>query len=212
MAWNEHDQRLLEAHEQRLERLELKKATLGSSADVSVDIDLEQARSNVDALRAAKRVAVPPTPDVVRAVRRQVGDFDLAALFIQGVQINARVTELEEENKEQTKEIRTLKRRSDDQLTNQGVAQQWRLDVEPLIRLIPKLVTDWATERKQRLFGQWLNRAIMFGMGLLFDLSVRHHGGTLADLGAALLEVSIAALIIVAIVRALVWMRSRGGI
>lgn len=207
MAWDEHDERLLATHEQRLQHLELRKAALGSSADVSLDIELEQARSNVDTMAALKKVALPPGKDVQAAVRRNIGDFDLASLFIQGVQTNARITQLEEDTRDQTRVIKEIKGNTTKVVTQQYAAQQWRLDVDHLIRMIPRLVQDYTTERKQRLFGQWLNRAIMFVMAMFFDLSVRHQAITLGTLGAALIEVLLATLAIVVVVRVLVWAR-----
>lgn len=208
MAWDERDDRLLAAHEQRLSYLEERKALLGNSADVSLDIDIEQARSNVDTMQALKKVAVPPSRDVQAAVKRTLGDFDLASLFIQGVQINARVTDLEKVNTEQTKAIEVIQKQTAQVVTQQHAAQRWRLDVDHLIRMIPRLVQDHGTERKQRLFGQWLNRAIMFGMAMFFDLSVRHQAITLETVGAALIEVTLATLAIVLVVRAALWART----
>lgn len=86
-------ERLLKIHRRRLELLEERKAKQGDYADVSLDLQIDEERANVEALIGVLKPTASPI--VQEVVKRNTGEIDIAMLFIQGVQSNSRITSLE---------------------------------------------------------------------------------------------------------------------
>lgn len=109
-----HAQRLIEIHRANLDRLEEKKAKFGIEVPIAIENQIEQERANIAALEPLTKLS--PSQKVQEFVNSAGGgQIDLMMLYMQGTQINARVTKQEEE----TQKIRE----------EQGLAAMWRMQV-----------------------------------------------------------------------------------
>jgi hypothetical protein len=138
-----HAQRLIEIHRRNLERLEEKKATFGIDVPQWVENQIDEERANIAALEPL--VKVQPSQKVQEFVKSTAsGEIDMTMLFMQGVQINARMTQAEQEAKE-------YRERQADQ-TTQIIAQQardslWRMQTK---QVIDEVVAQVAASEKER--------------------------------------------------------------
>ncbi len=90
-----HAVRLLKIHKRNLERLEEKKAKLGSDTDLATENAIDEERANIAALEPL----VKPAPSQkVQAFVTQASDGNWAMMFSQFVLLNTRMTQQEEQN------------------------------------------------------------------------------------------------------------------
>lgn len=91
--------RLLKIHKRNLERLEIQKAELGGALDLAIENQIDQERADIAALEPIANPPRKPSPKIEAFVKQTTpGEIDLMMLFLQGTQINARVTKQEEQN------------------------------------------------------------------------------------------------------------------
>lgn len=130
----------LKIHKRNLNRLELRKASLGGSVDIATENQIDQEKANIAALEPIANPPPAPSPEIQEFVKQTTpGDIDLTMLFIQGTQVNARVTKIEEK-------VETV-------VQAQSAAQLWRLDIADRLQN-----SDLA-----RIYGQRRNFRISIG-------------------------------------------------
>lgn len=149
-----HAVRLLEIHQGNLKRLEEKKALFGMEAPTWLENQMEQERANIAALQPL--VKPPPSEKIQEFVKSTgAGEIDLMMLYLQGTQINARVTKQEEE----TQRIRE----------EQGRASVWRVQTSEDVSTLVAQVG--ATEQARRHGAKWYRRALLvLAIGVLIAL------------------------------------------
>ncbi len=134
---------LLETYRRRLRIRERQMAHYGESADPSIETDAKHARTQVQAL---ERILAPPLDDaVVDLVKRRLEDDVL--LFVQGEQLNARMTVAEEG-------LSTLNK-------VQSAASLWRIDKGAIIEDLQARILGIEGKRK---WGQWRNTVLQMAI------------------------------------------------
>jgi hypothetical protein len=107
--------RRLEIHKKNLARLEEQKAKLAGAVNLAIDNQIDEERANIALLEPIANPPAKPSPKVAEFARAAAPDIDMVMLYLQGVQANARLTNVEEK-------IETV-------VQAQGAAQLWRLDI-----------------------------------------------------------------------------------
>ena len=98
-AEQQHAQRLLKIHRRNLERLEEKKAKSGADTDLATENAIDEEKANIAALSPIANPPPKPSPTIEAFVKQTTpSEIDLLMLYLQGTQINARVTKQEEQN------------------------------------------------------------------------------------------------------------------
>lgn len=151
-----HAHRLLKIHRDNLERLEEKKAKFGLDAPQWVENSIDEERANIAALEPL--VKPQPSQKVQEFVKSTAsGEIDLMMLFLQGTQINARVTKQEEQN--------------DRIIEEQARASVWRMQTTEVVE---DLVSRFSASEQARKGGaKWYR----MGLLVLFVLIVLHYFG-----------------------------------
>lgn len=91
--------RLLKIHKRNLERLEEQKAKLAGEVNLGIENQMDEERANIAALEPIANPPPLPSPKVAEFVKQTTPqDIDNTMLFMQGVQLNARMTKAEEQN------------------------------------------------------------------------------------------------------------------
>lgn len=93
-----HAQRLIAIYTENVRRLEEKKARYGSlDVPLAIENAIEQERANIAALEPLTKLQ--PSARVQEFVKSTTaGEIDLMMLYLQGTQLNARMTKAEEQN------------------------------------------------------------------------------------------------------------------
>jgi hypothetical protein len=159
----QHAQRLLKIHRRNLERLEVRRAEIGGETNLALDNQIDEERANIAALEPLTKP--PPSPKVQEFVSSASGgEIDLAMLFIQGTQINARVTQVEQQNVEQSKQNQAI-------LEEQGLSRISRMHLK---EAVDDLVTRFsASEQARKAGAKWYRITLL----ALFALIVLHYFG-----------------------------------
>src|SRR5689334_5044934 len=85
--------RLMRIHKRNLERLEIQKAQLAGAVNIALDNQIDEEKANIAALEPIANPPPKPSPKVAEFVKQTTpGEIDLLMLYIQGVQVNARLT------------------------------------------------------------------------------------------------------------------------
>lgn len=146
-----HAIRLLKIHRRNLERLEEKKAKQAGATDLATDNQIEEEKANIAALEPIANPPKPPSPKIQEFVRQTTpGEIDLMMLYIQGVQINQRMTKAEEQNEYIIQE--------------QSRASVQRMTTDDRLARIEGQVGE--SEQARRFGAKWYRRAITVSMGI----------------------------------------------
>lgn len=162
--------RLIKIHKRNLERLEIQKANLAGTVNLAVDNQIDEEKANITALEPIANPPPTPSPKILEFVKQAApGEIDLMMLFLQGTQLNTRMTKAEEQNA--------------DILASQSRASIDRMKTNEAIDglVIQAHATDAA-----RVSGQKRNRLSLFAIavtllvlaiGMLFIVvALRRHG------------------------------------
>lgn len=161
----QHAQRLLKIHSRNLRRLEEKKARLGGDTDLAMENQIDEERANIAALEPIANPPPLPSPKIQEFVKQTTpGEIDMTMLFMQGVQINARVSKQEDQNQLIIEE--------------QSRARLSRLDikdvVDGLVVRFAALLQKVETSEQRRQRGAWVYRIAIL---VLFVWLVLHQFG-----------------------------------
>jgi hypothetical protein len=126
----QHNERLIHEYRRRLRPLELRAARQGDDTDPAVLNEIEQLKLNIATLEELNKP--PPPKEVQEAIWKQAGDW--AMLFAQSVQMNTRLTRVEER-------VETI-------VATQTAAQLERLATREDIQTIKEQQAE--TERKRK--------------------------------------------------------------
>jgi hypothetical protein len=142
----QHAARLLQIHKRNLEKLEEKKALLAGELNLALDNQIAQEQADIEALRP---LATPPPSKTIQELVTSAsggppGEIDLMMLFMQGTQINSRMTQAEQDAKEH--------REKQAEQTTQIIDQQardalWRMQTK---QVVDELVVQVAASEKER--------------------------------------------------------------
>lgn len=141
--------RLLKIHKRNLQRLEVQKAEQAGALNIALDNQIDQERANIAALEPIANP--PPLPsakvqEFVKATTPQ--DIDNMMLFMQGVQLNARMTKAEEHDARQDERMEQI-------IQEQQRASVWRLTMTETVE---------ASERARAAGAPWYRRVLTFGL------------------------------------------------
>lgn len=164
MAGNEeraHAERLLKIHRRNLRRLEEQKALQAGATNLALDNQIEEERANIIALEPIANPTPLPSPKIQEFVKNSTpGEIDNVMLFIQGNQINTRVTTWEESQRRidekvegVIKQVEGVVKQLEGVLEAQHDAQRWRVDIADHLR----------TSDIARIYGQRRNFRISLG-------------------------------------------------
>lgn len=146
-----HAARLLKIHKRNLERLEEKKAKLGSGTDLSTENAIDEERANIAALEPIANPPPTPSPKIQEFVKQATpGEVDLIMLFMQGTQINARMTKAEEQNQSI--------------IAEQSRASVWRMQLTEIVDTL--LAQTAGSELARRAGAKWYRRAIVMALSV----------------------------------------------
>lgn len=146
-----HAIRLLEIHRGNLERLEEKKAKFGIDAPQWIENQLNEERANIAALEPIANPPPLPSQKVQEFVKQTTpGEIDLMMLYLQGTQINARMT---------TQETQTTRI-----IEEQSHASIDRMQTKDAIETLVGQTT--ATERARQHGAKWYRRGLLIAIGL----------------------------------------------
>lgn len=91
--------RLLKIHKRNLERLEVQKASLAGAVNLGIENQIDEEKANIAALEPIANPPPLPSPKIQEFVKQTTpGEVDLLMLYLQGTQLNARMTEAEKQN------------------------------------------------------------------------------------------------------------------
>lgn len=167
-AERQHAARLLKIHKRNLSRLEEKKALLGGEMDLSVENQIDEERANIAALEPIANPPPQPSPKIQEFVKQTTpGEIDLMMLYLQGTQINSRVTVQEE----QTKRI----------VEEQSRASMWRMQtgevIETLVAYMHNDKQDADKGRRRNLILQLVNVTLLaIAVGVVVALALQVFG------------------------------------
>jgi hypothetical protein len=142
----EHAQRLIGIHKRNLEKLEEKKALLAGDLNISIDNQIAQEQADIAALLPL--ITPPPSKKVQEFVTSTSGgppgEIDLMMLYLQGTQINTRMTQAEaqargdwEKQAEQNKQI----------IDQQARDTLWRMQTKQVIDEVVGRLPLWLRTR-----------------------------------------------------------------
>jgi uncharacterized NAD(P)/FAD-binding protein YdhS len=150
--------RLLKIHRRNLGRLEEKKANLAGAIDLAVENQIDEERANIAALEP---IANPPpllSPKVAEFVRQTTpSDIDNTMLFMQGVQLNARMTRAEEHDAKQDERLQQI-------IKDQARASVDRMLAKEAVESLSGQVA--ASERSRKGGARWYRRAIVGALSM----------------------------------------------
>jgi hypothetical protein len=147
----QHAARLLKIHKRNLERLEEKKAKLGTDLDLGLENQIEEEKANIAALEPIANPPVKPSPKIEAFVKQTTpGEIDLLMLYIQGTQLNQRMTKAEEQNQHIIEE---QSRASIDRM-------QTKEDISTLMSQVS------ASEQARKRGAKWYRRAITMSLSV----------------------------------------------
>jgi len=159
----QHAARLLTIHKRNLEKLEEKKALLAGELNIALDNQIAQEQADIEALRPL--ATPPPSKPIQELVTRTSGgppgEIDLMMLFMQGTQINTRMTQAEQEAKEY--------REKQAEQTTQIIEQQardslWRMQTKQVIDEVVAQVA--ASERERKKNAPFIRRVLVIALSL----------------------------------------------
>jgi hypothetical protein len=163
-------QRLIKIHKRNLAKLEEKRALLAGDLNIAIDNQIEQEQADIAALLPL--VTPPPSEPIQKLVASASGgppgEIDLMMLYLQGTQINTRMTQAEtqaKEDREKTTEQATKI------LEEQARASVWRMQTK---ETIDDLVAWAATSEKRRQRGAWVYRIAIL---IIFVWLILHQTG-----------------------------------
>ncbi len=157
-AEQQHALRLLKIHRRNLERLEERKAKAGVDTDLATENAIDEEKANIVALEPIANPPTKPSEKVAAFVKQTTpSEIDLMMLYLQGTQINARVTKQEEQNTQIIDE--------------QSRARMGRIEIKEVVDDLAKKV-DTSERRRQR--GALVYRVAIF---LIFVWIILHQFG-----------------------------------
>ena len=159
-------QRLLKIHQDNLAIMEEKKAKYGLETPLWLENQIAETEANIALLLP---LAKPPPSKNVQEFVSSVssspdGPVDLMMLFLQGVQINARMTRQEEQNQKQDEQNQAI-------IDEQSRASVWRMQTGETIEKLAMQFT--ASEHARKAGAKWYRIALL----VLFALIVFHYFG-----------------------------------
>lgn len=164
-----HAARLLKIHRENLERLEEKKAKFGLDAPQWVENQIDEERANIAALEPL--VKPQPSQKVQEFVKSTAsGEIDLMMLFLQGTQINARMTRQEEQNQKQGAQNQAI-------IEEQSRAALWRMQTGETINDL--VVRFTASEQARKRGAKWYRIAML----IIFVWIILHQFGVFRVIG-----------------------------
>lgn len=87
---------MLRIHRRNLERLEIQKANLAGEVNLGLENQIDEEKANIAALAPIANPAPLPSPKIQEFVKQTTpGEIDLMMLYLQGTQVNARMTNAE---------------------------------------------------------------------------------------------------------------------
>ncbi len=186
-----HAERLIREYTRRKRVLELRKAKQGDSADPAVDVEIEELEAGIAAVLPLTKP--DPPQEAKELVEKQAsGGLDIAMLFVQGTQVNTRLTQMQEQ-------LVDIKH-------EQARAQVWRIEASEKLEQIPVIQATVQQEVSGRMLGQWLNRLFIFGIAVLVSAGGNFTGPALVRASVEVLGMAVA---IVLLVRAVLWLKGR---
>ncbi len=142
---------MLRIHKRNLEKLEERKAKLAGEVNLGIENQIEEERANIAALEPIANPPVKPSPKVAEFVKATTpGEIDLLMLYIQGVQVNQRLTTTEEQLRHVVEE--------------QSRAAVWRMQMGEDVGALTATVT--ASEKARKVGAKWYRRALIIGLAL----------------------------------------------
>jgi hypothetical protein len=143
--------RLLKIHKRNLERLEVQKAELGGALNLALENQIDEERANIAALEPIANPPTPPSPKIREFVKQTTpGEIDLMMLYLQGTQINARMTTQEEQMRHVIEE--------------QSRASVWRMQTGETVN---SLVAQAAASEQARARGApFIRRVVTIALGV----------------------------------------------
>jgi len=143
--------RLLKIHRRNLDRLEQQKAKLAGELDLSIENAIDEEKANIAALEPIANPPPSPSPKIQEFVKQtQPNEIDLVMLWMQGTQINQRMTKAEEQNQQIIME--------------QSRASMDRMQTNDRLGRIEGQVNQ--SEYARLLGAKWYRRALTIALGM----------------------------------------------
>jgi hypothetical protein len=150
--------RLLRIHRRNLERLEVQRAELAGTLNLALENQIDEERANIAALEPIANPPPKPSPKIQEFVKQTTpGEIDLMMLYLQGTQINARMTKQEEQNQKQEEQNQQI-------IQEQGRASMWRMQTDDRLGRIEGQVGE--TENARRNGAKWYRRALVIALSV----------------------------------------------